>query len=71
MTVVSSAVLLLLAGVLVLLGRWGRRNAHHAVPWMSPHDRQRRSCTLRRGARTCYFLAIVLALTGLGTLIPP
>jgi hypothetical protein len=41
------------------------------VPWMSPHDRQRRSCTLRRGARTCYFLAIVLALTGLGTLIPP
>ncbi|MET8249156.1 hypothetical protein ABZV31_35185 [Streptomyces sp. NPDC005202] len=61
---------LLMAGALVVLGRWGLRNAHQVPPWLSSRDRQRRSRTLRRGARTCYVVAVVFAVAGIGTLVP-
>ncbi|PXY20629.1 hypothetical protein BA062_32475 [Prauserella flavalba] len=66
----SGVALLTMAGALVLLGRWGRRNANRVPPWLSSRERERRSRTMRRGARACYVVAAVLTVAGLGTLIP-
>jgi hypothetical protein len=70
MTLVSSAVMLSLAGVVALLGRWGGRNADRVPSWLSPRERERRSRTMHRGARTCYVVAVLLTVIGVATLIP-
>ncbi len=66
MTIVNGAVLLGLGGALVLVGRWGRRNAEMLAAAQAGvgRDRTRKLAVIRRGAMACDFVAaafVVLA----------
>lgn len=51
---------------LLLLGRWGMRNAEHLVPaTLSEHERERKERVLSRGSLACQFLAVVFFASGL------
>lgn len=61
---------LLLAGVLFLVGVWGRREAAALTPVHLPtKDRARRERTLLRGAIACQVTAVAAALATLGSLL--
>jgi hypothetical protein len=58
-------VLLVVAAVLALLGRWGRANALSLVPHGLPEDdRVRRASAVRRGGMVCYLASGVMAVAG-------
>lgn len=62
--------LLAVAAVLVLLGRWGRRNASSLVPGsLSAPDRRHREAVLRRGGLACHGAALLLAVAAVGRLL--
>lgn len=53
---------ILLAGLLFLVGRWGRREAAALAPsYLPPEDRGRRERTLLRGAIACEVVAVAAA----------
>lgn len=55
---IDSATALALAFALVVLGRWGVRNAHSVVPHALPEaDRERRQRVIVRGAVVCQGVA--------------
>jgi ABC-type Fe3+ transport system permease subunit len=61
----STAVLLVLAALLVLIGRWGRRNAESLAPrGMPERERAQRAGVLRRGGIACHVVACLLATAG-------
>lgn len=54
-----------IALILVLLGRWGMRNARRAVPTSLPADeREHRVRVIRRGSVCCWAVACVLLAVG-------
>lgn len=58
----SALIPLVLAIVLYVLGLWGRINAGDLPPLALPEEeREHRSRVLRRGAVTCQFVAVLLA----------
>jgi hypothetical protein len=62
--IATVVVQLVLAAVLVALGRWGQlRAAGLVVPTLPEKQRDRRSRTIRRGWLTCYLVGALLALT--------
>jgi hypothetical protein len=68
-TIGMSVVLMSGAVVLVLLGRWGRRNTAQLIPLaLAPDDRVRQERVLRRGTLTCYFVAGLFLFAAIGTL---
>lgn len=55
----------LLAGGLLLLGRWGIRNATRLAPQSLPeNERQRRARVMRRGSVACWVAAGALLAVG-------
>ena len=62
----SSALLLMLAAMLALIGRWGRRNAETLAPrGMPERERRHRAESLRRGGLACHIASFMLATAGL------
>lgn len=62
----SSALLLLLAATLALIGQWGRRNAGTLAPrGMPEQERQHRTAVIRRGGLACQIASFLLAAAGL------
>ncbi|CAN5662384.1 hypothetical protein BH11ACT8_BH11ACT8_35370 [soil metagenome] len=61
----TCVVVLGLAAVLALLGRWGRAHAHSLTPTSFPErDRDRRAAAVRRGGIVCYAASAVMAVVG-------
>jgi hypothetical protein len=59
----SAVLLIVLAGALALIGRWGRRNAHSLVLASLPGaEREHRIRVLRRGGLSCHVAAAALIL---------
>lgn len=51
--------------ILILLGRWGMRNARRAVsPSLPAGERERRARVLRRGSVCCWVVACLLLAVG-------
>ncbi len=65
----NAIVTLTIAGILVLLGRWGYRNAENlAPPLLAEESREHRTRVVRRGAIACYAAAVVfVAIAIIGT----
>lgn len=62
----SSALFLMLAAMLALIGQWGRRNAETlASRGMPERERQHRTAVMRRGGLACQIASFLLAAAGL------
>lgn len=69
---VTAVLLLVGAAVLVLLGRWGKRNANTLVPSaFSDEGRRQRAQSIRRNGTACQVFACLLLLTSVGMLALP
>jgi len=61
---------LLLAGLLFVVGRWGRREAAALAPsYLPPQDRVRRERTLLRGAMACEVVAVAATAATIASLL--
>ncbi len=59
-----------LGGCLLLLGRWGRGERTSRVQkWRTPEDRLHAAAVLRRGARACLVIGVLLIGAGLAALV--
>lgn len=67
---ISGIVALVLAAVLLVVGRWGRRNAAGLVPSsLSASARQDKERVVRRGGTTCQIVATWFVLLGIAELV--